>query len=180
MNGQIISKYVPILLKIKKIRFIFGYVMKVNDGSVISNGMNINKMYNDDNIANINDNHTINSNNNENISNATNIYNNNIYQKERINNISSHEFMGKQEQYVRITLGSWIVRTENKILKNKNSLKWEDLDFSILMTSENILYGGEILIEMINTNISSNNTIISSNDTIVSSCKIIISGVLGT
>ena len=90
----------------------------------------------------------------------------------RNNVTSSYQFLAKQEVYVRVTLGAWTTRTKARTLRHLESLNWKNLNLSVLMTAECLEYGGELLVELLNSNLSLDSVV-------VGRARVGISGILG-
>ena len=73
---------------------------------------------------------------------------------------SSYALMQEQKQYVRLTLGAWTTRTKSRILRTRHKVVWHRIKLGAIMTIEALKYGGQLLIEVINSNLALDDAVI--------------------
>lgn len=137
-NGKMLLNCVPMVLRIKKIKYSFESFSTVF-GKDKNNEKNDGK-------------NEINRNNVD--------YDNKEDTTYRNNNISCYQMMTQQEMYVRITIGAWCARTKSRILRRTDSLQWLELDFAVLTTAADLDYGGGLLLELVNSNMSLDDVVV--------------------
>ena len=73
---------------------------------------------------------------------------------------SSYALMQEQKQYVRLTLGAWTTRTKSRILRARHKVVWHRINLGAIMTLQALKYGGQLLIEVINSNLALDDAVI--------------------